>query len=204
MRTRTKVIIDWGLLGFFCLVMFFTSTTLPEVWENLPDLFQGNKEYLPMIFIVSIQLIFLGYLIFVRKQAKVSSYLWYIFFMGLLFFVYKQIPDPYDRMHLFEYFIVTYLFFKALHHHIFSQKLYFMGVIFTLSLALIDEFFQLFTFERTASLADLAADFAAATVGQLSIALIIKPKLEKWRFKLKLKRAQLSAEQQWLKKRKQK
>lgn len=70
-------------------------------------------------------------------------------------------------------------------------------------IAVIDETAQLYVTNRTFSLADIGADFTAALLGQFSIALIIKPKLERWRFKLKLRRALLKEEKRWLSRRKE-
>lgn len=201
MKTRTKVIIDWILLIVFCTFLFLTIELLPKYWGVLEYLLKGNVEYIPAVFIGSILSFLLFYTTFIKKQRELSSYVWFIILTFLLFFVYDYIKDPYDKMHLFEYFILSFLFFKALHHHIFSYRLYFLGAIFSMLIAVIDETTQLFTADRTFSLVDIGADFTAAVLGQLSIALIIRPKLERWRFKLKLKRGQLRAEKRWLSRR---
>lgn len=70
-------------------------------------------------------------------------------------------------------------------------------------IAIADETSQLYVANRTFSLADIGADFTAALLGQFSIVLIIKPKLERWRFKLKLRRTLLKEEKRWLSRRKE-
>lgn len=198
MKTRTRAIIDWSLLSIFCVVMFLTLKILPKIWQVSAFLLEEDVSYIPKIFIGSILLLFFLYLVFFKRQRRASSYIWFIILTVSLSFAYGHIEDPYDKMHLFEYFILSFLFFRALHHHIFSQKLYLMGAVFSMIIALLDETTQLFIANRSFSPIDIGADFTAAVLGQLSISLIVRPELEAWRFKLKLWRTKLRAEKRWL------
>jgi len=81
-----------------------------------------------------------------------------------------------------------------------STKLYFLGAVLTIIIAIADETTQVFSPVRGFSFSDLGADFISATLGQISIALVIRPKLEVWRFTLKSKVKGLKAQQEWLRK----
>lgn len=201
MKNHIAILLDWILLFIFCTFLFLTVELLPKCWGLLEYLFEEVIGYVPALFIGAILSILLFYTVFIKKQRRLSSYAWFIILAALLLVVYDYIKEPDDKMHLFEYFIMSFLFFKALHHHVFSYRLYFLGAIFTMVIAVVDETMQFFTASRTFNLADIGADFAAAMLGQLSIALVIRPKLERWRFKLKQKRAHLHAEKRWLSKR---
>lgn len=202
MSTRTKTIIDWVLLIIFCAFLFSTLHILPVIWEVSAIILEEDVGYIPALFISSIMFFLLFYTIFFKEQRRLSSYVWYIVITGLLSVAYYYIKDPYDKMHLFEYFVLSFLFFRALHNHLYSKKLYVLGAVFSMIIAVIDETAQLFVANRAFSLTDIGADFTAALLGQLSITLIIKPKLETWRFKLKLKRTRLQEQKRWLSRRK--
>lgn len=191
------------MLVVFCVFLFSTLHILPVIWEVSAIILEEDVVYIPALFIGSIMFFLLFYTVFLKEQRRLSSYLWYIIITALLSVTYYYIKDPYDKMHLFEYFILSFLFFRALHHHLYSQKLYVLGAVFSMIIAVIDETTQLFVANRTFSLADIGADFTAALLGQFSIVLIIKPKLERWRFKLKLRRTLLKEEKRWLSRRKE-
>ncbi|NQT89785.1 MAG: VanZ family protein [Candidatus Omnitrophica bacterium] len=202
MKTRTKVIIDWSILLIFCVLLFLSLRIVPIIWRVLLYFFEESVSYIPIVFIGTVLLFLLLYVAFARKQKSLSSYVWFGVLTLLFFVVYDYIKDPYDKMHLCSYFIISFLLFRALHHHIFSQKLYFIGVIFSMSLAMADEYAQMFVAGRTFSYGDMFADFAAATLGQLYIALVIKPKLERWRVTLRVKSRILKSEMKWVRKHK--
>lgn len=191
------------MLVVFCVFLFSTLHILPVIWEVSAIILEEDVVYIPALFIGSIMFFLLFYTVFLKEQRRLSSYLWYIIITALLSVTYYYIKDPYDKMHLFEYFILSFLFFRALHHHLYSQKLYVLGAVFSMIIAVIDETAQLYVINRTFSLADIGADFTAALLGQFSIVLIIKPKLERWRFKLKLRRTLLKEEKRWLSRRKE-
>ncbi|MFC1808465.1 VanZ family protein, partial [Candidatus Omnitrophota bacterium] len=84
------------------------------------------------------------------------------------------------------------------HHHLYTTKLYVIGALFTMIVALVDEYTQMFTVYRTFSFADIGADFAAGLLGQFSIALILRPELDIWRVGLRYKRKMLIAQNRWI------
>lgn len=202
MKTRNKILFDWIVLFVFCSIIYLTMDMLPTVWNILQSSVGVNVVYIPRIFVGSVLLFLFFYLLIFRKHRVLSSYLWFAGLTVILGVMYGSIGNPYDKMHLFEYFIMSFLFFKALRHHLFTTKLYFLGAIFAMIMALTDETFQFFTAERTFSLGDIGADFVAATLGQIAIALIIRPKLEVWRPMLRRSQRHLRAQEEWLKRRK--
>jgi len=193
-------IFDWALIIVICGFIFSTLDILPAVWNALRFIIGDGVNFIPVVFIGSVLGFFLFYTLAVKKQKHLQSYIWFGILVVCIYFAYKGIEGPYDKMHLFEYFIMSFVLFRVLHHYIVSTKLYFLGAIFTLVVAVVDETMQGFSPTRVFSFADLGADFVAATLGQISIALIIKPKLEIWRFTLKSKIKRFHAQEEWLRK----
>ena len=144
-------------------------------------------------------LLLLFYLIFIKRQKRVSSYLCYVALVGSALLLYEVIPDHYEKMHIFEYFIVSILCFRVLHHSFHDIRLYFFSIILSLFIALLDESLQFFTLYRAFSIKDIAADILSAATGQFFIMLVIRPDIGSWRLKLNKKIDAFHAENRWVK-----
>lgn len=190
------------LVVSFCALLFLTQDALPAIWNTVRSLFgDAVVMYIPAAFMGSSMAFLLLYIVFIKKKRNFSNYIWYLIVLTVLYVAYMGIDNPYEKMHLFEYFLLSLFAFRLFHHYIFSYKLYFINAIFTIAIALLDEGSQLFTVHRTFSFADLGADFTAAVLGQLSIALIIAPKLQVWRLRIKSKYKHYYAQEKWLNRR---
>ena len=186
----------------FCALIFLTRDILPAIWNSFRS-FAGDDAaaYIPAVFVGCSMLFLLLYLIFIKKKRRLSNYIWYLAVLAVLSLAYTRIGNPYDKMHLFEYFLLSLFAFRLFHHYFFSYKLYLINAIFTILIAVIDEGSQLFTVYRSFSFADLGADFIAAVLGQVSIALVIAPKLQVWKFYIKRKYKHFFAQEEWLNRR---
>ncbi|MFC1807527.1 hypothetical protein ACFL0T_04080, partial [Candidatus Omnitrophota bacterium] len=113
MKAQADVLISWMLLILFCVFIFLSLEVLPSIWGLLEHADFVNADLIPPIFIGGIQIFLLYYTFFVKKQRAVSSYVWFFILNIILSVIYFAIENPYDKMHLFEYFTLSFLFFRA-------------------------------------------------------------------------------------------
>jgi VanZ family protein len=142
----------------------------------------------------------LAYTVIVKKQKNFLAYAWFLILAVLFYVAYDEIENPYDKMHLFEYFALSFLFFRLLRHYMFNVWLYPVCAMLTMVVAITDESLQIFTSHRHFSFSDLGADFISALLRQISIALTIRPTLESYRYTLRRKKRHFLDEKRWLKK----
>ena len=110
-----------------------------------------------------------------------------------------KIEGVYDKLHIIEYSILAFLLFRVLRFYNPSTALYLWCVIFVCIAGYVDEFVQSFIPGRGFSLQDIRIDVFASILSELSIALVICPKLEKWRLKMSFYKKKLYERQEWIK-----
>jgi VanZ family protein len=187
MHNRITILLDWILVIVFLTFIVLTLDIMPDLWSLISIIIGGQIQHMPEVFIGSAVATLLLYAVFIKCQRNPFAYLWFFVLAEAFYIVYSNIKSPYDRMHLYEYFILGFLFFRLLRHYAHTEKLYVLSCVLTMLVAVVDEYLQSFSAYRTPSISDLMADFSAALFGQLSIALVIKPRLAALSFKIKNK-----------------
>ena len=201
MRIRPSFILDLILFIMFSFFVFTAMEIMPSIWTVLRLILKEEMRHLTDIFIAIPFIILLFYTIFVKRQKHFLSYVWYIILIVLVYVLYNSIESPYNRMHIFQYFLLSILVFRIMHHFIYDIRLYILGVLIAGCFGIVDETTQYFVPTRVASLADLGADFISAGLGQMFIFLVVRPELEIGRFKLRKQIKGYYAQERWLKKR---
>lgn len=201
MRIRPSLILDIILFIMFSFFVFTAMEVMPSIWTVLRFILKEDIKHLTDIFIAIPFIILLFYTIFVKRQKHFLSYLWYIILIVLVYVLYNSIESPYNRMHIFQYFLLSILVFRIMHHFIYDARLYFLGILIAGCFGIADETTQYFISTRRASLADLGADFISAALGQMFLFLVVRPELEMWRFKLRKHIKGYYQQEKWLKKR---
>jgi len=175
---------------------------MPSIWQILKLLLSEDIKYLTDIFIAIPLILLLFYTIFIKRQKRLLSYIWYVILITFVYVLYNAIENPYDRMHIFQYFILSILVFRIMHHFIYDIRLYFFGVLITICFGITDEIAQIFVSTRGASIFDLSADIISGLLGQMFLLLVVRPDLEMWRFKLRKQIKGYYEQERWLNKRK--
>ena len=201
MRIRPSFILDLILFIMFSFFVFTAMEIMPSIWTVLRFILKEEIRHLTDIFIAIPFIILLFYTIFVKRQKHFLSYVWYIILIVLVYVLYNSIESPYNRMHIFQYFLLSILVFRIMHHFIYDIRLYFLGVLIAGCFGIADEITQYFISTRTASLADLGVDFISAALGQMFLFLVVRPELEIGRFKLQKQIKGYHAQERWLNKR---
>jgi VanZ family protein len=176
--------------------------TLPAVWFLFNLAAGKNIEYFPGIFIAIPLLSLLFYTVFIKRQKNISSYIWYIILTVSMVQAYYMIEGPWNRMHIFLYFLVSILSFRLLHHFFHDKRLYVFSFLLASIIGVMDECLQFFSVHRGFSLLDIKADACAALLGQLFLMLVVRPGLKPWIPKLKKKIEGYHAQEKWIKRQK--
>ncbi|NQT95198.1 MAG: VanZ family protein, partial [Candidatus Omnitrophica bacterium] len=155
MKRRISILIDFILILVFCTFIFTTIHIMPIIWYVLSLVIGESLFYLPDILLAFVFIILLFYTACVKKQTKISSYICFMVLSISTYLIYLNIKGPYNKMHLFEYFIVSILFFKLFRHYITNLKLYILVIILSALTGLFDESLQFFVLSRDCSLGDL-------------------------------------------------
>jgi len=159
----------------------------------------SDVKNLPAFLIVAIFCFLLLYIIFIKRQKYFLSYVWFIILIAYAHIAYKSIGNPYDRMHLIEYYMLALFLYRLLTNYMYNKNIYILGLLLTIIIGIVDESAQFFTVYRSFSGADIAADFTAALLAQLSIALVIRPSFDISIPKLRRKVKGLRTQKEWVK-----
>ena len=199
MKPNTTVVLDWMLFISFTVFLYMAVDILPAIWSVLNLITGKNIEYFPGIFIAIPLFLLLFYTVFIRKQQNTYCYVWYIILTVGMVQIYYMIEGPYNRMHIFLYFMVSILFFRMLHHYLHDNRLYFFGFLMAVSFGVFDECLQFFSANRGFSLSDIKADALAALLGQMFLMLVVRPDLRPSIPRLKSKVKRYYVQEEWLK-----
>jgi VanZ family protein len=202
MKSYILLILDWILFVSFIMFIFMAMDILPAVWYLLGLISGKNIAYFPAIFIGIPLFILLFYVAFIQKQKRISSYIWYIVLVIIITQVYYMIDGPHNRMHIFLYFMLSIISFRFLRNYMHDKRLYLFGFLIATSFGVIDECLQLFSITRGFCFLDIRSDACAVLIGQLFMALVVRPDLEPWVPKLKNKIKGYYMQEKWLKKQK--
>jgi len=185
MKRAISFIRDLIFLLTFCTFLFTSMEIMPAVWGLLAYFSPDALQHLPDILGGFTLFILLLYVICVKKQTRISSYIYFLVLSIAIYVASARIDGPYNKMHLFEYFILSVLSFRIFHYFIYDARLYIIAVSICIVVGICDEFVQMFVASRAFDLLDLRSDIIAALFGQLFIFLVVRPDLDIWRSRLK-------------------
>jgi hypothetical protein len=199
MRLKIAPILDWLLFITFISFVFMAMDTLPAVWSLFNLVAGRNIEYFPGIFIAIPLLLLLFYTAFIKRQKNIGPYIWYIILTVSMVQVYYMIEGPYNRMHIFLYFLASILSFRLFRHFFHDKRLYIFSFLLASTVGVIDECLQFFSAHRGFCFLDIKADACAALLGQLFLMLVVRPDLMPWVPKLEKEIKGYHAQKKWIK-----
>jgi len=185
MKRKTSFLIDLIIVALFCALIFTSMEVIPAIWGLVAYLAPNLIDYLPDILLGAVFLLLILYVSFIKKEANMLNYIYFVILVAVTFMISTKIKDSYNKMHLFEYFMLSILSFRLFHHYIYDIRLYILALFLSLLVGIADEFTQILVCSRRFDLFDLRNDMIAALIGQFFVAFVISPKLDLWRFKLK-------------------
>ncbi|MDD5431862.1 MAG: VanZ family protein [Candidatus Omnitrophica bacterium] len=187
MRQKYRIIRDWL---FVVLIYLGVLLLMPVSDKIFPHLNPGTVDR-TLNFIINVSigvtcLILLFYLICKKDKAVFSQYAWLcVIFASCVYFLTK-VETTMDRLHFVGYGILSLVIFFALRHNFGTMMLYLWSFLIVTVFAVFDELLQLSNLGgHNFELKDIATDCFSIFIGQLLIATVIRPKLEKVNIKLR-------------------
>jgi len=191
---------DWAFLFTYLAVILiilpFSEYPLRSFAKIIPFPSRVVSLLIYGIMIITVMALVI-YVIFAKKKFKLLrlSVLASILFMGL--HSLGGITDPYDKLHIVEYSILSFCLFRVLRFYNPTTALYLWCVVFVAIAGFTDEFIQGFFPGRQSGLQDIKVDICAGILSQLTIALVIFPRLERWRIKIAFLKKGLYKRERW-------
>lgn len=162
----------WSLLIFATVpVARVMQAYVREHWGR--DLFlYGVVLIIVLLLIVSLQLIK------AKRTATAMNYVWLIS-IATVFIIYtiQLRGNPEEAAHFVQYGILSILIYRALTHRISDYGIYYIALLLTISIGIIDEGLQWLMPERVWGLKDIRLDAVAAALALLGLAMGLKPAL---------------------------
>lgn len=142
--------------------------------------------------------VLIAYVLMGRKPYKIPRLIALGLIAWMSISVIRGIESPFDRLHVIEYGLLSFLLFRILRFYVATTAIYLWVCLLVLVAAIIDESVQLFLPNRSFSLYDMWLDIVVAVLAQLTIALVIFPKLERWKIKISRLKKDLALQEKWV------
>jgi len=111
-----------------------------------------------------------------RRGASIKNYVWLAVVAGFYFYFTLTLwKCPEEAIHFLEYGLLSFLFYRALRHHVRDVTIYFTASFLVLFVGSIDEAIQWVVPDRVGSFRDVWINFLAGALFQLGLWKGIKP-----------------------------
>ncbi len=163
-------LIRWGLVLAYTAFVYGTLAILPEVWEVLWASTQGRIDYLGVILMLLVGLVFFGSLAlrcrkplpFLSAVPLAAAYTLLLLGLG---------DSPAERLHLAEYGLLSFLVLSALKIDLPLRRAYVLGWIIAVVLGSIDEGIQWTLPNRVFEWRDIGLNALSSGLGMAVIAI---------------------------------
>lgn len=171
---------EWILLIIYTLLILITLPLMPSLlkiyYKNLSFPLSSVCYIISSIAFLAI----IGYLAFIRKDYRISVYVWFFvlsFVYALLIFRQKL---PAEKFHFFEYGLFSYFSHNAVEKNDIITRLlkfknsYLIAFILILIISAIDEFIQHLLPNRVGELSDIFLNITSGILGLMIIGLVLR------------------------------
>ena len=171
---------EWIFLIIYTLLILITLPLMPLLlkiyYKNLSFPLSSVCYIISSIAFLAI----IGYLAFIRKEYRISVYVWFFvlsFVYALLIFRQKL---PAEKFHFFEYGLFSYFSHNAVEKNDIITRLlkfknsYLIAFILILVISLIDEFIQHLLPNRVGELSDVFLNITSGILGLMIIGLVLR------------------------------
>jgi hypothetical protein len=172
---------EWRSWLYACIWSLLILVTVPvaRVIQAYVSEHWGRDLFLYAVVVIIVLLLIVSLqLITVKRTATAMNYAWLIS-IATVFIVYtiQLRGNPEEAMHFVQYGILSILFYRALTHRIADYGIYFVALLLTTTVGIIDEAVQWLTPERVWGLKDIRLDSVAAALALLGLAMGLRPAL---------------------------
>lgn len=180
METNPKLrrVKDWTIVGVYTGFIYATLSLMPGVWKWLTQQVGRPINYLAVIILTVAGAFLLWYLIFVRRDKNISSYVWFLLIACLYIYGLGKIHRPAEKIHFLEYGLLSYFVFRALRNDIKNRSIYLWTALIVFLLGFLDEGIQWFLPNRYYDIRDVIVNGAAGLLGLGVICFVIKARID--------------------------
>lgn len=174
---------NWRAWIFLIIYTLLILITLPLMPLLLKIYYKNLSFPLSSVCYIISSVVFLtiiGYLAFIRKEYRISVYVWFFvlsFVYALLIFRQRL---PAEKFHFFEYGLFSYFSHNAVEKNDIAARLlkfknsYLIAFILILVISLIDEFIQHLLPNRVGELSDVFLNIISGIMGLMIIGLVLR------------------------------
>jgi len=172
---------EWRSWRYACIwsLLIFVTVPVARVIQAYVSEYWGRDLFLYAVVVIIVMLLIVSLQLITRKRtATAMNYAWLIS-ITTVFIVYTiQLRDnPEEAVHFVQYGILSILIYRALTHRITNYGIYFVALLLTTTVGIIDEALQWLTPKRVWGLKDIRLDSVAAALALLGLAMGLRPAL---------------------------
>lgn len=174
MGVKFRRVRDWTIVCGYTSFIYATLAVMPGVWKWLTQRIGRPIDYSAPILLMAAGALILWYLIFVRRDKNIFTYVWLVIIACLYIYVLKKGRLPIENIHFFEYGLLSYLVFRALRNDIKSRLIYLWTFLIVFCLGFLDEGIQFILPTRVYEFRDVMMNGTAGLLGLAVVAFVIK------------------------------
>jgi len=173
---KIKRISGWLQVLVLVGLIFITIPYTPLLWKPL----SAHQKSFAIVGIYFLAFLFgiliLIYLVFYKKERKLSPYLWFLVITILYIQSFNTLKDfPIEKIHLIEYGALGFLIFKALKNDLKDLSIYIWSALIICYIGIIDETIQWIVPNRVGTIEDVWLNIRSGVLVLMLIGLVIRP-----------------------------
>lgn len=170
----------WIYVELMMVCILLTLPITPILWRTATKIFGSPVNAVGYAFFLLLLVGFGVYTIRLHPKSKIAGTLpLFGFALVYLYLLKYQCQFPAERLHLMEYGLLAYLFYRALRNDFPSKKAYVLGFLFASVFGFFDEAIQYVLPNRVFEIRDVMTNVMAAGLGLLAVKVLIKPDLSR-------------------------
>ncbi len=167
----------WPPLAFTVFI-FATLNVVSGWWKTVFDVLGSEKLKLGFLFVLGMA--FLLWVVKIgtdKKSHKLSRLVWLIVIVGIYIYFLSIISNVVEQIHLAEYGILTWLYFRPINKRINNVAAYILTWLLVGVIGILDEWVQFYLPSRVGVLPDIYLNLSSSALALILIAKTIRPKL---------------------------
>jgi hypothetical protein len=170
--------LSWLYACIWSLLIFMTVPVARAIQAYISEHWGRDFFLYGVIVVIVVVLITSLLLITGKRTSTVMNQVWLIG-IATVFIVYTILlrGNPEEAMHFVQYGILGILIYRALTHRITDYGIYFIALLLTITVGILDEALQWLTPNRVWGLKDIRLNASAAALALLGVAMGLKPAL---------------------------
>jgi hypothetical protein len=168
---------SWFYAILWSLLIFITVPVARLIQAYISE--QWGREFFLYGVITFFVLALIASLLLSQKRTSTATNRFWLISIATVFIVYtfQLRRNPEEAVHFVQYGVLSILVYRALTHRITDYGIYFVALLLTISVGILDEALQWLTPDRVWGLKDIRLNATAAALALLGLAMGLKPAL---------------------------